>query len=74
MTNKNETNEEWWDGMPYINDTIEWRHDIPSIIAEAERRERDKWLTKLRQCLAEMPVAGNGRRLLMQLIEEMERM
>ena len=54
-----------------------------SNITEAERRQtydykmgyaeatRD-WLTEVRRIQAQMPVAGNGRRLIMQLISKME--
>jgi len=46
---------------------------MEDIISRANEIRDAKWLAKLRQCLAEMPVAGNGRRLLMMLINEMEK-
>jgi hypothetical protein len=45
---------------------------IPWLIAEAQKREREKCIFRLNKCLDQMPVAGNGRRLLMQLINKME--
>ena len=37
-----------------------------------KQEERAKWLTEVRRIQAQMPVAGNGRRLIMQLISKME--
>lgn len=65
---------DWWIKFGSIKDdgwNEEW--DITGLISEAQHRERDKWLTKVRNCLAQMPIAGNGRRLLMVLISEMEK-
>jgi hypothetical protein len=74
---------EWWEEDKYFA-TIEVSSgpmrgavrdhypDIKLIIAEAQRRERDKWLIEARHTQAQMSDDGNGMRLIMQLISKME--
>ena len=41
-----------------------------ALVEEVQLQERAIFLSKLRKCLAQMPVAGNGRRLIIQLLQE----
>lgn len=75
-------NMDWW--IDWMNerglalrrkDGVAYHEDMYNLIAETKRRERERWLSKIRHIHANTPITGNEttREMMRSLVEEMDK-